>query len=425
MSITRINEASSAGRPKKAGSAAGTSELRRVSRGVGSSTAPQETNLKLSTFSYDPRSGWSQGKFPNLDSEHTLVIVFAASSYIDHPAALQELVAAYPTSKVIGCSTCGEIAGALVNDASLTVAVMRFENSTVALAAAPIERPAASFAAGEQLARQLLRDDLCGVFVLCDGLQVNGSELVRGLNSILPPEVVITGGLAADGDRFQRTWVIHDGAPQSGMATAAGFYGDSLQITHGAQGGWESFGPERRITRSQGNVLFELDGRPALALYKEYLGDYASELPAAGLFFPLAIRQDAAEAHAVIRTIVAVNEVNQSLTFAGDVPKGYVAQLMRTSLNRLLQGAIAAADQARDSAAIADAMLSVAVSCAGRRLALGERVEEETEIMLDNLPSGTRQIGFYGYGEISPYNSGGADLQNQSMTLTTFSEAGA
>jgi hypothetical protein len=385
--------------------------------------ARQETNLKLSTFSYDPRSGWSLGKFPNLDSEHTLVIVFAASSYIDHPAVLQELVAAYPKSKLIGCSTSGEIAGSLVNDASLSVAVIRFENSSIALASAAIERSADSFVAGVELAGRLQRDGLCGVFVLSDGLHVNGSELVKGLNSVLPPEVVITGGLAGDGDRFQRTWVMHDGQPRSGMATAAGFYGSSLQITHGSQGGWDGFGPERRITRSHGNVLFELDGRPALALYKEYLGDYAADLPASGLFFPLAIRRDGTDPQQVIRTIVAVNQVNQSITFAGDVPKGYVAQMMRTSYNRLLQGAISAADQARDGAAVAGAMLAVAVSCFGRRLTLGERVEEETEIILDNLPAGTSQIGFYGYGEISPYAGGISGLHSQSMTLTTFSEA--
>jgi hypothetical protein len=402
---------------------AGRTGLRRIQRrGVDRVPAPQETNLKLSTFSYDPRNGWSLGKFPNLDSENTLVIVFAASSYIDHPAVLQELVAAYPKSKLIGCSTSGEIAGSLVSDASLTVAVIRFESSTIAVASAAINHPAESFAAGEQLARQLQRDDLCGVFVLSDGLHVNGSELVKGLNSILSAEVPITGGLAADGDRFQRTWVMHNGRPQTGFATAAGFYGDSLQITHGSHGGWESFGPERRITRSQGNVLFELDGRPALALYKEYLGDYAADLPASGSFFPLAIRKDDADPHQMVRNVVAVNRVTQSITFAGDVPKGYVAQLMRTSFNRLLQGAIAAADQARDSTAVAGAMLAVAVSCAGRRMTLGERVEEETEIMLENLPAGTRQIGFYAYGEISPYASGANGLRNQSMTLTTFSE---
>lgn len=396
--------------------------------------------MKLSTFSFEPRNRWSVSEFPSLDSERTLVIVFAAPEYIEHPAALAELANAYPTSSLIGCSTAGEIAGPFINDGSLSVAVLQFERSSIAVASVKIDQSSDSLAAGEQLARQLDRDDLCSVFILSDGLHVNGSELVKGFNSVLPPEVVVTGGLAADGDRFQRTWVIRDGKPEAGVITATGFYGDSLQITHGSRGGWDSFGPERRVTRSQGNILHELDGRPALALYKEYLGERAAGLPATGLLFPLSIRQDATDSRQLVRTILAVDEASQSMTFAGDIPKGYIAQLMRANFDRLCNGASQAADQARDHMAIAGPVLAVAISCVGRRLVLGERTEEETEITLHNLPEGAEQIGFYSYGEISPCISNGnkentaarevfladqngpCEFHNQTMTLTTISE---
>jgi hypothetical protein len=59
----------------------------------------------------------------------------------------------------------------------------------------------------------------------------------------------------------------------------------------------------------------------------------------------------------------------------------------------------------------------------GRRLVLGSRTEEEIEATLEVLPKGTQQIGFYSYGEISPYTAGTCDLHNQTMTLTTLSEA--
>ena len=254
-------------------------------------------------------------------------------------------------------------------------------------------------------------------------MRVNGSDLANGFSATLPPHVVVTGGLAADGNRFQRTWTIRDGKPETGVVTVAAFYGDNLQITHGSHGGWDSFGPERRVTRSYGNVLYELDGRSALSLYKEYLGDLADGLPATGLLFPLSIRQNAADSRELIRTVLAVDEAAQSMTFAGDVPKGYLAQLMRANFDRLLDGASMAAEQARDNMAIAWPMLTVAISCVGRRLVLGERVEEETELTLQNLPEGAQQIGFYSYGEISPCATGICDLHNQTMTLTTFSEA--
>ncbi len=379
--------------------------------------------MKLCTFSYKPISGWSISEFPNLDSKKTLVMVFASPEYMDCPGALAELIKAYPKSKLIGCSTAGEIAGAFVNDASLSVAVLQFEHSTLHTVSAEIKDAGDSLAAGEQLAKQLNKKDLCGVFVLSDGLKVNGSELVKGLNAGLPPQVVITGGLAGDGDRFQRTWVIRNGRPESGVITAVGFYGDRLHITHGSRGGWDTFGPERRVTRSSGNVLYELDGKPALALYKEYLGELASGLPATGLLFPLSIRQDAADTRQLVRTILAIDEASQSMTFAGDIPKGYMAQLMRANFDRLVNGASMAAGQASESAADRGAVLAVAISCVGRRLVLGERIEEETESTLENLPAGTQQIGFYSYGELSPCTSGSCDLHNQTMTLTTFSEA--
>ena len=351
------------------------------------------------------------------------MLVFAAPEYMDRPHALAALRDAYPTSKLIGCSTAGEISGPFVNDASLSVALVQFEYSAVAVVSAEIKQVAASLAAGETLARQLNHEDLRAVFVLSDGLNVNGSELIKGLNSALPANVVVTGGLAADGDRFKRTWVIRNGLPETGVITAVGLYGDRLRITHGSRGGWDTFGPERRVTRSEGNVLYELDGKPALELYKEYLGERASGLPATGLLFPLSIRQDVADARQLVRTILSVDEAKQSMIFAGDIPVGYMAQLMRANFDRLVSGASLAADQAACNTAASGPLLAVAISCVGRRLVLGERIEEETEITLEHLPAGARQVGFYSYGEISPYATGSCDLHNQTMTLTTFSES--
>ena len=379
--------------------------------------------MKLSTFSFEPASGWSLKEFPALDSEQTLVMVFASPDYLDQPEALWELFNAYPQAKIVGCSTAGEIMGPQVNDTSLSVAVLQFERSKLEVVSANIESADQSFAVGADLARKLPIRNLSAVFVLSDGLHVNGSELVKGLNSTLPSGVTVTGGMAGDGDRFERTWVIRDRRPQSGAVTAVGLYGRRLRVTHGSRGGWDSFGPERRVTRSEGNVLYELDGKPALDLYKEYLGERADGLPATGLLFPLSIREDAKDARQVVRTILAVDEEEQSLTFAGDIPQDCMAQLMRANFDRLVGGASAAADQAKWKVNGSDEALAIAISCVGRRLVLGERVEEETEITLDHLPAGTRQVGFYSYGEISPHaSSGPCELHNQTMTLTTFAE---
>ena len=256
-----------------------------------------------------------------------------------------------------------------------------------------------------------------------DGLQVNGSELARGLNDHIAGSVPVTGGLAGDGERFESTWVIHDGAPCSRVVTAVGLYGSSLRIGSGSRGGWDIFGPERLITRARGNVLYELDGKPALELYRSYLGDLADELPASALRFPLAVRSTPDDTQQVVRTILAMDEATQSLTFAGDVPEGSHAQLMRANPDRLVDGAARAADMACPDDSAAPATLSVAISCVGRRLVLGARTEDELESVLEMLPANTTQIGFYSYGELSPFESGACDLHNQTMTLTTISEA--
>jgi hypothetical protein len=379
--------------------------------------------MEVQTLGYDSKKRGSATSRPAMDSDQTLVLLFGSSSFVDGPDPIAELLNDYRKSIVIGCSTAGEILGTQIFDESVSAAIVRFDHTDLRLASAPARSVEDSFTAGQQIAQQLNDSSLKGIFVLSDGLCVNGSELVRGLNSHVAPSVVVTGGLAGDGDQFRRTWVLQDRRPQASFVTAVGFYGDRIQIGHGSKGGWDRFGPERCVTRSKGNILFELDGRPALQLYKEYLGDRAAGLPATGLLFPLALRANESDEKSLVRTILAVDEREQSLTFAGDIPEGALAQLMKANFDRLVQGASEAASSTKLSTDGGPCTLAIAISCVGRRLVLGERTEEEIEATLDVLPKGTSQIGFYSYGELSPFATGTCDLHNQTMTLTTLSEA--
>jgi serine/threonine protein kinase len=374
-----------------------------------------------------PRKAWTSPLPTALDSERTLVLAFGASELLDEPGPLAELARAFPQSQLIGCSTSGEISGTEVFDHSVSVAVVRFAHTELASATISVSDAAQSFSAGEALARELDRPGLRAVFVLSEGLKVNGSELVRGFNSSLDPSVVVTGGLAGDGSRFQRTWVLSRDKVQSGLVVAVGLYGDHLLLSHGSKGGWDAFGPQRKVTRSEGNVLHELDGKPALELYKQYLGDKASGLPATGLLFPLALRQPGDEEKFLVRTLLAVDAAKNSMTFAGDIPQGASVQLMKANFDRLIGGASSAALMASEllpsETAQPSQALAIAVSCVGRRLVLGERTEEEVEAVLEVLPPGTQVAGFYSYGELSPYTAGTCDLHNQTMTLTVLSES--
>lgn len=380
--------------------------------------------MQVKTIGYDPSSGWSDD-FPDCDSPGTLVLVFGGVGYLDEPGPVAQLCEAYPHARVLGCSTAGEIRGEALLDGSLSVAVASFDDTELVLAAAPVAEASGSYAAGESIARQLDAADLRAVFVLSDGLNVNGSALAAGVNSVLDPEVVVTGGLAGDGDRFERTWVVHDDKPASGWVTAVGFYGDRIRYGHGSRGGWDIFGPERTVTRSDGNVLYELDGIPALDLYKRYLGERADELPGSALLFPLSLRSGESDPNSFVRTILAVDEAERSMTFAGDVPAGYRAQLMRANFDRLVDGAGRAAALGAEGTLAGNTgeALMVAISCVGRRLVLGERTEDEIEATLEAAGEDATQIGFYSYGELSPLTDGTCDLHNQTMTITTISEA--
>ncbi|MDH3208855.1 MAG: FIST C-terminal domain-containing protein [Burkholderiaceae bacterium] len=380
--------------------------------------------MLLSTFVYSQAGGWPNPHPVHLDGPNTLVLAFGASEFADDPRPFEELALSFPRSIRIGCSTAGEIYGRRVSDASIVVAVAKFEHTQLRLASSQVACPTDSEVAGEQLAQQLVGDKLQTVFLLSDGLCINGTTLVRGLVRHLPEGVTVTGGLAGDGESFSRTWVLADDLPLNGRVCAVGLYGARLHLGLGCNGGWSDFGPERRITRSEGNVLYELDGMPALDLYKLYLGELSSGLPGTALLFPLSIRRQTGAGPSIVRTILGVNEGRKALTFAGDMPQGAIARLMRANSERLIASAEHAGSTAANGLAQEGDSLVVSISCFGRRLMLRERTEEEVEAVLDAMPSGAQQVGFYSYGEVSPLLTGGvSELHNQTMTVTTLSEA--
>lgn len=378
--------------------------------------------MKLETYQYSSNSGWDNEPDGSLDSDKTLLMFFGSPHFDIVAEQLEEVSSRFPNSIMVGCSSAGEIYEDDVFDDSLSLSVSRFEHTDIRATSTDISDSGDSFQTGKDIAQQLLTDDLRSIIVLSDGLSVNGSKLIEGMTDVLPDHVVITGGLAGDGDRFESTWVWTDGARSSNKVCAVGFYGEHIGVGHGSRGGWDMLGPERQVTRSEGNVLFELDNQPALELYKKYLGDRADGLPATGLLFPLSINNEDEEGTNTVRTILAVSEEDNSITFAGDVPEGKRVRLMRANFDRLIDGAADASDCIDTSSYEQGPLLGISISCVGRRLVLGPRTEEEIDAALSGMPEGTQQIGFYSYGEISPLANGKCDLHNQTMTLTLIWE---
>ncbi len=375
--------------------------------------------IQREIFSWNPEKGFTCEAFPIAD-EAQLIIVFASGDLADiWQAPLRQIADAYHNALVVGCSSAGEILDLQVSDASIVAVALRFDATETRGALVELGQRSTSEAVKE-LTKQLDPQGLRYTFVLSDGLAVNGSELAATLRANFPEDVVITGGLAGDGDRFQHTAVFYNGAILKDAIVAVGFYGVRLKIGHGSLGGWDPFGPTRTVTRSAGNVLYELDHQSALELYKRYLGSYADNLPASGLLFPLSITTEI-EGHELVRTLLAVNEQEQSMTFAGSIPEGSKAKLMKANFDRLVDGAIGAATQTLKSMQD-DASVALLISCVGRKMVLRDRIEEEVEAVREVLGNTPTIIGFYSYGELSPVVNGACELHNQTMTITTFTE---
>lgn len=382
-------------------------------------------SMRIEQKQWTADGGWktlSEGLGP----EAQWVFVFGGRRKLDDPASFAQVKEMYPKAHILSCSTAGEIIGSDVTDEALSVTAMAWDKTTLRTAVRTVTRAEESYGAGKELAADLPPEGLVHAMVFADGQRVNGTGLVRGLVEMLPKRVAVTGGLVGDGAEFKRTVIGLDMPPEEGKIVLIGFYGPALKVGYGSLGGWDPFGPERLITRATDNVLYELDGKPALALYKEYLGEQAKDLPASGLLFPLQLRLHGEKGEEpVTRTLLNIDEKEQSLIFAGDMPEGTYARLMKANFDRLIDGAAGAGSMSAEAFGKTTPELAILISCVGRKLVLKDRVEEEIEAVRDAIGRDAAVCGFYSYGEISPVaaTEKQCQLHNQTMTITTFREA--
>ena len=361
---------------------------------------------------------------PLAEIDPNLVLVFAAPQFFTDPDFSLQLAAAFPTARRVAVSTAGEISSQGVSENSAVISAIRLEQTPFKVAATDIASMEDSADAGARLAATLQAPDLKAVILLSQGVAVNGSDLIAGVVSVLGKNIPLTGGLAGDNGAFTQTWALLDDRVSDKMMLAIGLYGDALNFAHGSFGGWQSFGPARRATKAIGNVLYELDGEPALEVYQRYLGEYAKDLPASGLLFPFAILSDDRQESGLIRTLLGVDRSDGSLTLAGDIPAGGYLKLMHASTDALVDGAEAAAEAAQRMLDTQNGQgLALLVSCIGRKLVMGDRVDEEVEAVGAVFGQRCMLTGFYSNGEISPFiENTECKLHNQTMTITYLSE---
>lgn len=367
-----------------------------------------------------PSLGWPV-EFPSLGDESIdLVLAFGPRELLGSNMRFEEIRSAFPNAAILLSTGAGEIAGRRILNDAISLTAVSFEKTQLKASTVKISDELGQREAGVAIASSFPLENLALILVISDGQSVNGSSLVNGINSVLEGKVPVVGGLAGDGSEFDITLVGLNELPQENVVAAIGFYGNDLEIGFGSKGGWIPFGPARKVTKSENNILLELDHKSALSLYKSYLGPLAAELPASALRFPLSV-QLPEEEHATVRTVLSVDDELDTMTFAGDIPVGSTVRLMRAGLDKLLDGAQNAAELSLENLE-AEPQLAILISCVGRRLVMAERAEEEVELVGDILSS-AKLCGFYSYGEISPVTAGAnCALHNQTMTVTTISE---
>ena len=358
----------------------------------------------------------------NYQLKNPLVLVFGNRFALEDPNIYQEIKTLFPTGEIVFGSTSGEIVGPNVYTDSVAITAIEFENSSYLISRENISKNNLdSKIVGKKLISQFPTEKLKHIFIVSDGSFVNGSELTEGFNESNTPKIGITGGLCGDGTRFEKTLASYNENPKEGEVVAIGLYGDTLEITSSIKGGWRPFGPEKIITKSKGNVLYEVDDVPVLDLYKTYLGKKAIDLPGSALLYPLKVTCEKDNRH-VVRTILKLNEQDKTMTFAGNVPTGAKVQLMMTTVDNLASAAETAAINALKNR-INQPQLALIVSCVGRKIVLDKMVEEEIEEVLRVIDNKTVTSGFYSYGEIAPFHGEqNCKLHNQTMTLTLLSE---
>ena len=369
--------------------------------------------MRTATLRWTASNGWSgDADLPGAQ----LVLVFGEHAHFHEPGCFQELRERFPAACVFGCSSAGTVRGAEISDGDVVATAVKFDRAAVRFASCDLAPGDDAVAAARRLAKDVAGPELRHVLVVCDGLTVNATQLVQGLRDCGVP---VTGGLAGDADRFQSTWVMGNAPARRNHVAVLAIHGDARVATTYCTG-WTEFGAERTVTRSAGKVVHEIDGQPALALYKRYLGDLATSLPASGMRFPLSIVTPEG-GHTLTRTLLAVDEAAQSLTFAGDVPQGSRCRLMRTNLDHLVESADVAARELGEASSAES--LCMVFTCVGRRIVLGQLAEEELEAAQRRLGPAARMVGFYSYGEIAPVHGlTTCDLHNQTMCLTSISE---
>lgn len=381
--------------------------------------------MEIITNTYN--QGWK--KEFTIDDDFDVAVLFFGND----DTAFSVIKDKYKKAHIVGCTTSGEIDGNTFHEGSMCTVLKMHKTrlKTVVIKDINYEN---SFDYGKRAMTQLIEEEsflsekLNGVLLFTDGLNVNGAKVAEGIASI-NSIVKVAGGTAADNLAFERTHVFsHEKI--GGALVALGFYGEDIVFELGSKSGVEPIGIEKKITHAENNVLYSLDGEPALDVYKKWFKNFSTdnELRASLLECPVEISSNFQKEEGLVRTPIDLNEKDGSIRYTGEIPQGKSLRMMRADIEGMVSaseeiveetwGKISKKDQNDNS------ILSLLVSCSGRKAVLKTEVEDEFFNANKNIKNkNSAQVGLYSYGEYNRVNEEkGVEFLNQTMTVVCIYE---
>src|SRR5918997_2390896 len=346
-----------------------------------------------------------------LDKPH-FVFMFATVGYDQRSLlrAVREVTGGAPLS---GCSAEGTIGGDYADESNFSVVVMAISSEELrwrnGLATG---LGTDSWTTGQKVAQSLSFDlgtDAVGLFVFPDGTTVNFDQFFAGLEGNLSSDwfLPLWGGGAGDNFAMRQTYQYRDDEIASDGVAYALLSGEA-QPASAVGIGYIPIGSERTVTRSQGNVIYEIDGKPVLEVLQEYVPDraLAENWQSYAITFALCFRAPSyiKDEEYVVRTILSVDETDGSATTQTEVPEGTSVWLSSRDQEKVTTGLDRMAAQIKQELGGNQPKLVFQFDCVSRGK-LMFRDQEKIRLLRQfrqAIGPDVPWAGFYTYGEIGP-----------------------
>ena len=369
--------------------------------------------MKVKQYKYI-NDKWDKELDYSLDSHSTLIIIFG-----NKDKEVVPIINNFPQSKIIGCSSGGEICKDFytLND-SLVISVIQFEKSSLTTVTVDINNYDDSFSKGKEIFSALQDENLKGIITFAPGLTINGTKFVAGLSST-KGACTICGGLAGNSD-ITETFIYSNKGKELDKAVAVGVYGEDVEVFSSAYSGVAPISLEREITLAKDNIVFEIDNMTAYEFYCKYLPDSLEisqdNFNSLSFQFPLSIADNLNIDEDTVRTPIGLNITNGSIIFSGEFTTGDKVRLLRATTDRFIEGANKACRNLYSEIGNRENLV-IAVSCVGRRSVLRDYIDDEIVTMKNIVSHHGTLCGFYSFGEISDRTNNYSVFHNQTMNL--------